>query len=555
MNSWYFKRLRTISLWEIPYRIKQYIRKRYEHLLIKINPPVLSEKQVYARKLFDPWISDYDLYKPEIDIFGIKINYGLNEINWHLDIFSGVEFPLKFAKNINIQINPEASAKVVWEINRLQFLPHIALNIKKTGSKHYIDQFIKINNSWIESNPYLIGINWYSNIEVNIRLINWAVCWEILDIDQLRKQDENFRNFIDFRMVPSIYQHCLYSYQNPSKYSSSNNHLIAEYAGLYIASSKWEFHESSKWNEYSRKGLEKEIQRQHSSGINREEAAEYIQFITDFFLMPFVAAENIKNSFSNVYKDTLQKIFHYIYNFLDCKGNYPKYGDEDDGKCINLDYSNGFNNFRSLVTSGSIIFEDPVLKSKSNGYDIKNQFLFGKQGESIYNSIPAKKIIESSKFYSEEGHYIFRKQHSSKEIFMHFDAAPLGFLSIAAHGHADALSFILHIDGDPVFIDPGTYSYHTETKWRKYFIGTLAHNTVRINKKDQALNSGPTMWLKHYKVSVTDFDSGGETERVIAAHYGYKSDNALHMRAIIFNSIKNQFYLLILLTSVMILKQ
>jgi hypothetical protein len=41
------------------------------------------------------------------------------------------------------------------------------------------------------------------------------------------------------------------------------------------------------------------------------------------------------------------------------------------------------------------------------------------------------------------------------------DAAPLGFLSIAAHGHADALSFILHVDGSPILVDPGMFTYHT----------------------------------------------------------------------------------------------
>ena len=60
--------------------------------------------------------------------------------------------------------------------------------------------------------------------------------------------------------------------------------LISEYAGLFIASSKWQFKESEKWNRYSQKGLENEIIKQHSkNGINKEEAAEYIQFITDFF--------------------------------------------------------------------------------------------------------------------------------------------------------------------------------------------------------------------------------------------------------------------------------
>ena len=148
---------------------------------------------------------------------------------------------------------------------------------------------------------------------------------------------------------------------------------------------------------------------------------------------------------------------------------------------------------------------------------------------------------ESSKFYSAEGHFIFRKKENDQEIYLHFDAAPLGFLSIAAHGHADALSFILNVDGHPVFIDSGTYTYHTELEWRRYFIGTLAHNTIRINQKDQAVNGGPTLWIKHYKTSIINMELGGDIDRIKATHNGYLSEDAQHIREIIFNRIENEF--------------
>ncbi|MEI9958285.1 MAG: heparinase II/III family protein [Ferruginibacter sp.] len=139
----------------------------------------------------------------------------------------------------------------------------------------------------------------------------------------------------------------------------------------------------------------------------------------------------------------------------------PKYGDEDDGKCFIVDTDDTFNNFKSILSSGAIIFNDLLFKSKSNGFDIKNQLLFGEKGKAIFDAIPMEKIALSSKFYKDEGHFICRKQLVGQEVYCHFDAAQLGFLSIAAHGHADALSFFLHIDGQPVFVDPGTYTYHT----------------------------------------------------------------------------------------------
>jgi hypothetical protein len=194
-----------------------------------------------------------------------------------------------------------------------------------------------------------------------------------------------------------------------------------------------------------------------------------------------------------------------------------------------------------LLTSGAIIFNDQLLKSKSNGFDTKNHFLFGNSGKSVFETIPDTVSNENSKFFRDEGHFIFRKKDNEKEIYMHFDAAPLGFLSIAAHGHADALSFILHVDGQPVFIDSGTYTYHTEPEWRSYFIGTLAHNTIRINEKDQAVNGGPTLWIKHYKTSVIDLETDEDIDRITATHDGYKKENAQHIREIVFDKLKSEF--------------
>ncbi len=256
--------------------------------------------------------------------------------------------------------------------------------------------------------------------------------------------------------------------------------------------------------------------------------------------MSFIVGERTNRPFSGQYKQILHKIFRYIFDFLDCNGNFPKYGDEDDGKCFILDFSDKFNNFRSLLTSATIIFKDQVLKSKSNGFDIKNHFLFGDRGKEVYESVPDIKYIESSEFYKDEGHFIFRKKENAKEIYLHFDAAPLGFLSIAAHGHADALSFILHIAGQPIFIDSGTYTYHTEPDWRHYFIGTLAHNTICINHKDQALNGGPTLWLKHYKTSITDLERSESVDRVKATHNGYLKEDAQHIREIVFDKQSNE---------------
>ncbi len=545
MNKWHFNRLMTMSVAEIYFRIKQLIKGFLEETF-GYTFRYISKDLVPKRNILCIYVGNAETYSNTINVFGTAFNYNNpHEINWQKDILSDEVFPPSFYRKIKIRENPFLSAKSVWEINRLQFLTSICINYIVTKSKSDLDLFIEMNKSWSSQNQFLKGINWYSNIEVNLRLITWFLCWEILDADNLISKDISFKEFVENDWLPLIKKHCIYSYENPSKFSSANNHLISEYAGLFIASSKWASKESGKWVNYAQKGLENEIIKQHSeNGINKEEAAEYIQFITDFFLLSFIVGEKTNRPFSRRYKQQLYKIFCYIYDFLDCNGNFPKYGDEDDGKCFILDFDKKFNNFRSLLTSGAIIFNDPVLKSKSNGFDIKNHFLFGDTGKSVYEFIPDIRCNESSKFFRDEGHFFFRKKENGKEIYMHFDAAPLGFLSIAAHGHTDALSFILHVDGQPVFIDSGTYTYHTEPEWRQYFIGTLAHNTIRINQKDQAVNGGPTLWIKHYKTTVIDLMSSGDIDCVKATHNGYLKENAQHIREIVFDKLKNEFQII-----------
>ena len=535
MINWYINRLKTMSISEIPYRISQLVSKKIEKCFLKYILPRQRPQSIRA-SILPAFESKLPIFESNFGVFGLNFDYSQVPINWHRDIFSGREFPIAFAKSMSIRKDAELSAKNVWEINRLEFLPHIALNYRSTGEEKYLNQFVSIVESWTKENPYMLGINWYSNIEVNIRILNWFLCWEILDVQEIANKNSAFNDFVETSWLPVIYEHCKYSYSNPSKFSSANNHLISEYSGLFIAATKWKFEESDMWLEYCKKGLEIEIQKQHSNGVNKEEAAEYIQFITDFFLLPYVIGENTNNPFSINYKKHLNEIFEYIYEFTDINVNFPKYGDEDDGKVICLSTDEHYNNFKSLMTSAAILFEDGRFKSKSSGFDLKNELFFGEIGRSVFNKIVPVIQEQVSKFYKKEGHFIFRKQNNEKEIYMHFDAAPLGYLSIAAHGHADALSFLMHANGFPIFVDSGTYSYHVSKEWREYFVSTMAHNTVCIDGENQATQAGDTMWLNHYLCNVLDVQQNPNKDIVKATHSGYKKVS--HTRTIEF--IKNE---------------
>jgi hypothetical protein len=80
-------------------------------------------------------------------------------------------------------------------------------------------------------------------------------------------------------------------------------------------------------------------------------------------------------------------------------------------------------------------------------------------------------------------------------LWLAFDCGPPSPEFLPAHAHADALSFQLWLDGQPVVVDPGmpTYAAGEERDW---FRGTRAHSTVALGGRDQfelwgAFRSGP----------------------------------------------------------------
>jgi len=535
--KWYYSRLSTMNVPEIFFRAKQIQQRSFE----KFFTPKPAYDYVTVNKVNFDFSFTEALIPGRFMIFGHPLEIGHN-MDFHMDIFSRKRFPLSFAKTIDIRTDRFGSAKAVWEVNRLQFLIPLLTDYKITKDRSKLDLFVSIMTTWNEQNPYLKGINWYSNIEINLRLINWYWCWILLEKDEVWQKEAKYKNFREDVWLPMVYSHCVYSSKNPSYHSSANNHLIAEYAGLFVASSLWKFKESAMWLRKSRRGLEREMFRQHSeNGINKEEASGYIQFITDMFLLSYIAAEHSGIAFSSRYTNGLKAICSYINNLLDMNGNCPKYGDEDDGRVIMPDGHADANNFLSILNTAAVLFNRPEWKRCGAHWDMKSHLLTSRfNGKSVWAEFKYHSSPSRSAFYEKEGHFILRKHlDSDKEIYCHFDAAPLGYLSIAAHGHADSLSIIVHIDGYPFLVDPGTYAYHTHAEWRKYFVSTLAHNTVTINESDQAQLSGPTLWLNHYKSSILKSKTSEEADVVTATHDGYKKEKATHVRTVEFNKAKD----------------
>lgn len=439
----------------------------------------------------------------KFSFFSLQDRFLGDNINWRKD-YKNVQF-----WDFNI--------KYVWELNRLQHLIELSKASYLTGKDEYKTEVIKQIGYWIDSNPYLQGVNWSSSLECGIRLISWSWVWNFLG-----EIDPDFRQ----KWLKSIYEQCAFISRNFSRYSSANNHLIGEAAGLFIASIVWPFDNSSvKWMEESFEIVVEEIEKQnYSDGVNKEQAIAYQQFVLDFFLLAALLGERNGVKFPESYWKRIEKMLEYIASIMNVSGNVPNIGDSDDGFAVILACGGNFNPYKSLLATGAVIFGRGDFKAKAGEFDEKSFWLLGEAGRKKFNTGIASTPVAPRNDYPEGGYYILSDKRDTKdEIVCVFDCGPLGYLSLAAHGHADALSFTLSVGGDEFLIDPGTYAYHTQKEWRNYFRGTRAHNTITVDGLDQSVIGGNFMWLKKAKSRILKFEDTADEAVVAGEHNGYAS--------------------------------
>ncbi|MCM8611630.1 alginate lyase family protein [Accumulibacter sp.] len=460
---------------------------------------------------------------------------------WNRDPKTGTVAPLAPGKSVDYRREElVGDIKYLWEPARHLELVTLALAWRVSGNPAYLGVSRTLLDSWLEQCPYPLGVHWTSSLELAVRLVNWAFAWHLLGGEHSPLfSDADGAAFRD-RWLASVYQHCHFIAGYFSRHSSANNHLFGEYMGLFVASLNWPcWRKSTRWAVLAKAGLEEEAARQNfSDGVNKEQAVYYQHEVMDMMLICHVVATANGTSFSAPFMQRLERLAEFVHSLMDVNGNVPMIGDADDAEMVRLAYTPGWNRFRSLLCSCALLFGRADFKAKAGDFDAKNALLFGESGVQLWQELSAAGTDTPRREFPQGGYWVLGDQFGRpNEVRAVVDAAPLGYLSIAAHGHADALSLMLSVGGMPFLIDPGTFAYHTQKKWRDYFRGTSAHNTVRIDGQDQSVIGGNFMWLAKAKATCEQWSSDEGCDHFLGSHDGYMrlGDPVLHRRTIDFD--------------------
>ncbi|WP_426567477.1 alginate lyase family protein [Streptomyces canus] len=536
--GWYLRRLSRMGPREVGGRLGDAVRRRRWRSARPACPSVTGARFTAvlpagtiaavppdaAKRL----IAEADrLMAGHVEYFGV-VRDDLADPDWWYDPKTGRRAPWGYAFDVPYR-NEDAvgDIKQIWELSRHQYLTVLAAAYAITGNERYAERVAEHLRSWWAANAPLRGVHWTSGIELGIRLLSWVWIRRLLD------GWPGAAGLFEHNSVAlnQIWHHQRWLAAFPSRGSSANNHVIAEAAGQFAAACAfgW-FPSSARLRTDALRSLERHLRSNtFASGLNRELATEYHGLVLELGLAAVAEADATGVPVPASIRLVLLRMTDALAAVVDSRLRPPRQGDADDGHGLVVDGA-GTDRWASLLATGDAVFGRLAWWPAVTGTDVRTPLLaalirpHSEKGTAPAVSRPAGRPAH----FADAGMTILR---GPEEIWCRCDGGPHGFLSIAAHAHADALSVEVRHDGVDVLADPGTFCYHGQPEWRQYFRSTLGHNTLQLGGGDQSVSGGPFLWTRHARsrVLVADTSEAG-VARWCAEHDGYRP--SVHRRRV-----------------------
>ena len=478
------------------------------------------------------------------NIFGYKVNV-FSIVDWHADLKEKYTWPdmhyimLDYRAAYRPQnYDKHFEIKFPLELNRFHHFLYIAQCYAKSNTseeKDILKQIVKTQIlDWISKNPYGYGVNWFCAMDVAIRAINWIWTFKTIFTD-CNEDDYMFRE----RFLSSLYLHGKYIERNLEAHPlHPTNHYISDLVGLLCIGLFLQSNRSRMWVDFARKELVSEMQRQvYTDGSDYEASTAYHMLVLELFYLTALLCKQNGVFLPKVFWTKLEKMFYFVLGIVKDDGTFPQIGDNDSGKILPFSARKPLD-CSYILAVGAVLFENPDFAIHEFGYSSEVECLFNSDSERLWNKLSKLGRITSTNLpscrFADAGLYIMR----SKNNYMCISCGTNGQNGNGGHSHNDKLSFELRINGEDIFVDPGTYVYTSDYIERNLFRSTAYHNTIRLDGKE--INEFEEFELFRMKgqgkgVEVT-WASDEEFDLFVGQHDGYMrlSPPVIHRRSILF---------------------
>ena len=493
------------SPWEIIFRLRQEAGNlaRLAHpprATSAVQPPLagLPDAAEVARRLAGtPYAVEVQrlaerILQHRFPLMGCEIDTG-PIIDWRRDYVSGKSTGLEYFRRIPyLDFERAGDHKPIWELNRHQHLVLLAQAWRLTGRAEFCREIEAQFESWWAANPYGRGINWTSALEVAFRALSWIWVYHIAG-DQMSAD-------LRRRFLESLYAHGRYLAGNLSVYFSPNTHLLGEAVALHAIGTLFpDYPESKRWRHEGGAMVRAQMDAQvRADGSHFEQSTYYHVYALDMLLFSALMEQMPPD-----YSVRLARMADYLDALLGPQRRLPFLGDDDGGRLFHP-YS-----ARDCFGRASLA---AIARGPADDYAEMGAWWFGAdhnhdRSDQSHDREGVVAPQENSRLFEDAGIAIM--QAGDTQLIA--DAGPMGSGG-AGHSHADALSFVLRRGNEDLLIDAGTFTYVGDAKWRNWFRGTAAHNTIRIDGLDQATPVDPFRWADKPDVVINAWRSNSEED-------------------------------------------
>jgi hypothetical protein len=449
----------------------------------------------------------------QFDLLGYEnLEYG-NPMDWHLDLVHGKQAPKKaFHKIRYLDFDAVGDCKVTWELNRHQRLVTLAKAYRLTDDPRYADEALQQWRHWLAENPYAVGINWASSLEVAFRSLSWM--WMYYLLEGTPALPREFRQ--EWLRAQALNGRHIGHYL--STYFSPNTHLLGEaVALLFLGMLCPEFARAEKWKALGWEIVLQEARRQvRPDGFHFEQSTYYHVYAIDFFLHAAVLAGLNDFAIPNEFEKTLGKMLDALL-LLGRSGPPVRLGDDDGGRLFDPT-RNRSEHLLDPLSTGAVLFHRGDFKAGAGQLREETIWLLGEQGVTEWDRLQAQAPAMASAALQSAGLYLLTAQTPASQLVI--NAGSPGDLR-GGHGHADALSVCVQSQGHVLLIDPGTFEYVGDGRERDLFRGTGMHNTLRVDGASQSEPGGPFAWKQLAHVSQERWITGETFDLFVGSQDGY----------------------------------
>jgi len=439
-----------------------------------------------------------------------NLDFG-SQIDWHLDPVHGKKSPLAPWFKIDfLNFETVGDHKIIWELNRHQHLLTLAKAWHLTGAERFVKEIVLQFYDWQRANPYPLGINWASTLEVALRSLSWI--WLKYFLEGCPVAPARFKN----DLAGALAFNAGYIERFLSTYFSPNTHLIGEavalfFIGTLFASTK----RAVRWRGRGWKIVLEEAQRQvRPDGVYFEQSLYYHVYALDFFLHARQLAVQNRMQVPPSLDAALNRMLDVIQAL--CQAGPPEgFGDDDGGRLFDPQ-RNRTEHMADPLALGAMMFGRFDLPSAVLTEEAL--WLGGNKAIAHFRGSVADRPTASCAF-RDGGIYVVASEEKLAQQ-MTIDAGPQG-TGRAGHGHADALSVCVSLSGQRFLTDSGTGCYICRGDTRNRLRETGAHNTVQVAGTSQAVPDGPFAWSSIPHVTVADWIAGKTFTFFAGHHDGY----------------------------------